>query len=553
LLFAAAGVGASHVSYATQRTGTARAAVPAPSVAIGNPEAPQGGTFTVNLGTEPAILHPISGFDNYAREVQAFVLDTLMDRNPDTNEWMPALAERVDASPDGKTYTFTLRNGATFHDGVAVTANDVKFSFDAIFDPKYDAAHQRPFYEAIEKAEVLDERTVRFTTKGKYFGNLDVIARLPIVPMHFYGGAEADKKKNKTCLGSGPYKLEKYEQGQSLVLVRNHAWWGDAVAEFKGRFNFERIRMRFDGDENVAIEKLKKGEIDYDGLTPEAFMKKAVGPEWGDDKMVTTKKVENKAPKGFGYIGWNLRRELFQDRDVRLALYHMVNREEMNKKFRYGISLLATGPWYQQSDYASPKVKPVAFDPKKAAELLKKAGWGDSDKDGVLDKVVGGVKRDFRFTLVFGHADQEKYWVLYQSDLKKVGVRMELQRLEWNNLMKVLKEGNFDATALAWGGGVVDLDPKNVWHSASIGEGSNFIGYRNPEVDRLIDEARAELDKKKRIVLYRKVYELIAADVPYAFLFNDRYTLYAHSTRMRMLKPTYNYRVGTEYWWAELK
>jgi peptide/nickel transport system substrate-binding protein/microcin C transport system substrate-binding protein len=519
---------------------------------FGNPSAPQQGTFSVNLGNEPTTLNPITGTDAYNQEVQAYILDSLMDRNPDTYEWTPALAEKVEKSADGKSYTFTIRKNVKFHDGKPVTAEDIKFSFDVIFDPKYNAAHLRPYYENIEKAEILDPLTVRFTTKNKYFGNFDVVAGLSVLPKHFYGDADAGKKKNKTILGSGPYKLEKYDQSQSILLVKNKDWWGASVPEMKGRYNFEHIRMRFDKDENIAIEKLKKGELDYDGLTPEAYMKKTDGPEWGPGKVVIKEKVENKQPKNYGYIGWNLRKDLFKDRDVRLALFHLLNRDEMNKKFRFGMSIPATGPWYQQSEYANPNVKPIGYDPKKATDLLKKAGWTDSDKDGVLDKMVNGKKTNFQFTLIYGNPDNEKYWVLYQNDLKKVGIKMELQRLEWNAMLKNIDEASFDAAALAWGGGSVDVDPKQIWHSSSIGKGgSNFVGYSNPEVDKLIDEARGELDKAKRIPIDRKIYEKIAADVPYAFLFNDRFSLYAHGAKIKMKQPTYKYRVGTDYWWTE--
>lgn len=224
----------------------------------GNPNAPQQGSFTINLGGEPTTLNPITGTDVYNQNVQNYVMDALMDRDAETYEWTPALAEKVEKSADGKTFTFTIRKGAKFHDGKPVTVEDVKFSFDVIFDPKYNAAHLRPYYENIEKAEIVDPQTIRFTTKSKYFGNFDVVAGLGVLPKHFYGDADAGKKKNKTILGSGPYKLEKYDQGQSILLVKNKDWWGTAAPEMKGRYNFERIRMRFDKDENISIEKLKK-------------------------------------------------------------------------------------------------------------------------------------------------------------------------------------------------------------------------------------------------------------------------------------------------------
>jgi len=153
---------------------------------------------------------------------------------------------------------------------------------------------------------------------------------------------------------------------------------------------------------------------------------------------------------------------------------------------------------------------------------LAKAGWVDGDKDGVLEK--NGKK--FEFTLFFANKDNEKYYILYQEDLKKAGIKMNLQLLEWNALLKNVDEAKFDAIAMGWGGGAVDHDPKQIWHSASIGTGgSNFIGYKNAKVDTLIDKARTELNKQKRIPLYREIYREIAADAPYVFMFNDKFAL----------------------------
>jgi microcin C transport system substrate-binding protein len=516
---------------------------------VGNPSAPQKGTFALNLQLEPETLNPVTASDGYAQELHAYLLDSLMDRNLDTYEWIPMLAEKSETSKDGKQFTFTLRKGATFTDGKPVTAEDVKFSFDVIFDNKYNAAHKRPYYENIEKAEVLAPDTIRFTTKTKYFNNFSVVAGMAILPKHIYGNSAEGSKLNKSVIGSGPYKIEKYDKGQSIVLVKNKDWWGNNVPYLKGMYNFERIRMRFLRDSNISIEALKKGDIDYATLTPEEFQKKTSGPEWG--KTVKKVQTENIGPKNFGYIGWNMRRDLFKDKNVRKALAMLMNRDEMNQKFRYGMSLPATGPWYQQSEYADPSVKAISYDPKKAIDLLKGAGWVDSDKDGILDKTINGKKTNFSFNLIYGNKDTEKYWVLYQGDLKKVGVDMRLQMLDWNGIMKAVDEFNFDSIAMSWGGGSVDNDPKQIWHSSSaVKGGSNFVGYANPEVDKLIEQARGELDKQKRIPILRKVYKMIADDSPYAFLFNDKYITYAHSTKVAMPKPTFKYDTGTSFWWS---
>jgi microcin C transport system substrate-binding protein len=517
----------------------AQAAIPAPK-----------GTFNYNLSKEPTTLNPITSTDAYASTVQAYVMDTLMTRNENTYDWQPALAEKAETSKDGTTFTFTIREGVKFHDGKPVTVEDVKFSFDVIFDPEYNLAHIRPYYENIEKAEVVDPRTIRFTAKNRYFGNFNVVAGLTVVPKHVYGDAMKGNRLNRTIVGSGPYKLERYERGRRIILVRNNDWWGNKVESEQKKYRFQRISMRFAGEENVALEMLKKGDLDFESLTPDAFVTKTTGSEW--TTRLTKQQVENKAPKGYGYVGWNMRKDLFKDRNVRIALAHLMNRQVMNDMFRHGMSLLARGPWYQQSEYADPAVKAIEFDPKKAAELLKKAGWADTDKDGILDKMIDGRRVQFAFTLMHSNKDMEKYWTLYQQDLRRAGIKMDIRLLEWNAFIKFLDEGNFDAVALAWSGGSVDLDPKQIWHSSSaVKGGSNFIGYSNPKVDQLIDRAREETDKKKRIPMLREVYRTIAADAPYAFLFNDRYALYAHTNRMQMEKPTYNYTVGTMFWWIQ--
>ncbi|CAN5555097.1 extracellular solute-binding protein [soil metagenome] len=540
---------AALVTIAVTFTATQKAAAEAPKSDIkvkilGNEKAPQGGTFLYNLGVEPTTLNPITGTDAYNQTVQGYVLDSLMNRNFETYGWDPALAEKVEISKDGREFTFTLRQGVQWSDGKPLTIEDVKFSFDVIFDDKYNAAQLRPYYENIEKAEVTGPNTIKFVTKSKYFGNFDVVAGLTVLPKHIYGNADEGKKKNKTILGSGPYVLKEYQQGQAIILERNKTWWGNSVPEQRGRFNFQTIRMRFDKEENLVLERLKKGELHFDTLTPEAYMTKTEGAPWG--KEVLKKKVENLQSKSYGYIGWNMTREMFADKKVRRALAYMMNRAEMNKKFRFGMSLPATGPWYQQSEYADPATKAIPFDTKKAIALFKEAGWTDSNKDGVLDK---GGKR-FEFSLFFANKDTQKYWVMYQEDLKRVGVVMNLQLLEWNALLKNLDERKFDAVSLGWGGGSVDLDPKQIWHSDSMKDGgSNRVGYSNKEVDKLIEEGAAELDKKKRVKIYRKVYAMIAEDAPYAFMFNDKFILYAVNKQIGLPKDTYKFAVGTDYWW----
>lgn len=515
-------------------------------------EVKKGGRFNLNLGNlgEPPSLHPITATDAASRVVLNYVTDTLLTRDSQTYEWKPRLAEKWEISKDAKTFTFKLRSGLQFHDGKPLTAEDVKFSFDAIFEPQYNAARLRPYYENIEKLEVIDPLTVKATVKTPYFLNFDVIAgSLTILPKHIYSDVEKSKKMNREIIGAGPYQLKSFQRGQRIVLKKFDQWYGNSAVESKDQYNFDEITFRFAKEENIYLEMMKKGDFDYHDLTAEQFVKKTEGGPWG--KTIQKVKVTNAIGKGYRWVGWNQSNPLFESKDVRIALAHLTNRREMNKKFHFDLSVLATGPTDVFSDYASPQVKPIEFDPKKAGELLAAQGWKDSDKDGVLDKKIKGQKVDFRFSLIHANKDYEKYYTFYKEDLKKAGIDMEIKFLEWNSFLKVLDEGKFEAVALAWTTGI-EFDPKQQWHSSSaVKGGSNFIGYKSSKVDKLIDKARKEIDRSKRIPLLREVYEQIAADAPYVFLFNEQFSFYAVHQKIQRPADTFKYEIGSSYWWLK--
>ena len=500
-------------------------------------------TLFRNFNAEPENLHPIRSTDYYSTKIQEFVLDTLLVRNLDTYEWEPHLAEKWEASKDHKVFTFTIRSNVKWHDGRPLTVKDVAFSFKAYKDPSFGGAHFLPYLENIESVEILDENRVQFKASKKYFGNLEVLGTLFIIPEHIY--KDKEKKLSRVLPGSGPYILKKYEKGKKIVLGQNKNWWGRAVKSNTHRI--KRIVFRFISDENDQLIRMAAGDFDFLGLGPEAYIKKTSKAPWGES--IIKKEIRNKEPAGYGYIGWNLKNPLFQDKETRKALNYLMNRTLMNKKFQYRKAKLATGPWYQWSDYADPSILPILFDSKKAGVLLNEVGWKDTDKNGILDKMIQGQKKEFKFTLLFPNKDFEKYLTIYQQDLKKSGINMSLRFMDWSAFLKLIHEKKFEAVALGWGGGTVDLDPKQIWHSESSRKGgSNYISYSNKEVDKLIDKGREEMDRNKRIKIFKEVYRLIAEDYPYLFLFNYPVRFYAHSKKVKMEKDTYNYKVGVKYW-----
>ncbi len=496
-----------------------------------------------NLGNTPSTLNPIRSTDVIASTVQNHVIESLLWRNIDTYKWEPHLATKWVVGKDQKTFTFTLREGVKWHDGKALTVEDVAFSFKVVKDPSFGGVHLLPYYEGIDSVTILNKKQVQFKASKTYFNNLSILAGMQIIPKHIY--KDKTKKLSRILIGSGPYILKKYDRGKHIILVQNPHWWGRVVkSDF---FRIKQITFKFIPDDNDELLRMSAGNLDFISLSAEDYIKKTNKKPWGE--TIIKKEIKNKSPSGYGFIAWNLTKPLFQDKKVRKALAYLMNRPLLNKKFRYSKSILATGPWYAWSDYADPSVKPILFNPKKARQLLKQAGWSDTDKNGVLDKMIKGKKQEFRFTLVEPNKDMEKYLTIYQQDLKDNGISMSIRFMEWSAFLKILHDKKFSAVHLGWSGSV-EIDPKQIWHSESARKGgSNFISYSNPKVDALINKGRQTLNRQKRIKIFQKVYRLIAEDYPYLFLFNGPIQFYAYSKKIKMLKDTYRYGLGEEYWY----
>lgn len=512
--------------------------------------ASRGGTLTVNLDAEPSTLNPFTSSDGYSQAVEGYVLEGLLTIDIDTYQFKPALAEKWEVSKDKKWISYTLREGAKFSDGQPVTTEDVKFSFDAVKDLKYKAIVLREYLSGVDRAEIVDARTIKFFLKDAKYKNFDYLSGgiLKILPKHIY--KNPDEKYTRILVGAGPYMIDKYEKGKRIVLKRNPHYWGTEQNTKAGENNFDNVALRFVESQEVQVQMLVKKELDYLGLRPEQFVKQTTGPEWG--KTLFKVETQNKAPKGYNYIGWNQKHPILGDKTVRKALAHLVNRKLMIEKFLYNMSVPVDGPIPPMSEYA-PKISPIEFDPKKGLKMLNDAGWTDSDKDGVLDKTMNGKKTNLKVSVMMPTNFWEKYLTIFKEDAKKVGVDIEIKNVEWNAFLKLLDEGNFDGIIMAWGGGDVDQDMglRQIWHSAAaVKGGSNRISYKNPKVDTLIEQANVEWDKPKRIKLCQEVFKLIADDAPYAFLFATAKTLYGYTNKVEKPKDTFNYGVGLGYWWA---
>ncbi|MFN8943779.1 MAG: ABC transporter substrate-binding protein, partial [Pseudobdellovibrionaceae bacterium] len=207
------------------------------SAAVQNKDAPKGGNINIAMGSEPTTIHPIKATDVPSFKILDRVCDSLLTRDSNTYDWLPRIASEWEISKDRKVFTFKLNKAAKFHDGKPITAEDVKFSFDAIFEAKYEAAHLQPYYEGIQKIEIIDSHSIKAYAKDNYFKNFDVIAGLTVIPKHVYSDVEKSNKMNKSIVCSGPYALDRYNTGQTIVLKKFDEWYGNEQEIWKGVYN----------------------------------------------------------------------------------------------------------------------------------------------------------------------------------------------------------------------------------------------------------------------------------------------------------------------------
>lgn len=480
----------------------------------------------IHLGAEPPTLNLITSVDASASSVNAYIYDSMIERDRDTLEWKPKMATHWDVSPDKKQYTFYLRKDVKWHDGHPFTADDVVHSFNLIMDPKVNAPSLKVYYKDIEKVEKIDDYTVRFYYKKVYFLALSFCGGISIVPKHI-----VEKYKDfdsssisRHPIGTGPYKFKKWVSNQKIVLERFEGYF-DKKPEIK------TIEYKIITDTAVAFQVLKKGELDYFGLGPIQWTKQTSRTKF----IKQYYKLAYPNPgNGYSYVGWNNKSPFFKDPKVREAMTHLVNRKKIVQKLLFGLGKIITGPFYAFSKQYNTDITPLHYDVALARKLLKEAGWSDTDKDGLLDK--DGKKFEFILLLSAGNNIRERIATILKEDLANVGIDAKIYRLEWGAFLNRIMKRNFDGTILGWTGGF-ETDPYQVWDKsqANVKGSSNFISFENDKASELIQNARVEFDQTKRNELYWQFQEILHELQPYTLLF-ARPSLVAVSRRFDNVK-----------------
>ena len=397
---------------------------------------------------------------------------------------------------------FTLRDGVRWHDGAPFTSADVAFTYRAIMDEKV-ASPRRSDFELVSSVETPDPQTVVVRYK-KPFSPALLSWMGAILPEHLLGKLEPAKwpeAYNRKPIGTGPFKFGFWKTNEFIRLVKNTNY-------FLGSPWLDSIVFRVLPDPLTLQLAFQTKQVDFWNVDP-----------WAVKGLEKDPRFDLFSAPGnmYNYIGWNLRRPMFQDLKVRQALAQAVNVPQMIKYIIYGRGVQSTGIFTPQVWFFDPSVKALPYDPAAARKLLDDAGW-KVGPDGI--RVKDGKR--FSFTLLANNGNEVRRDIatLVQDDLKRIGIEVKVEIYEWAVLLKrFVSKGEFDAIVLGWGLGY-DFDQYGIWHSSQTHpEELNFIGYNNPEVDHLLSDLRQEYARPEIIRLAGKLQQTIYADQPYLFLF----------------------------------
>lgn len=494
------------------------------------------GDWVVNrTKADPDFLNPIYTRSAIGIYIEGYIFESLNNQDEVTYELSPCVARLPEISKDHLLYTYEINKNARFSDGIPLTGEDVIFTAKAI------ALSFSKSSEEIERVELVNGNPylVRFVvSKPDYYRRSD-FSLMRILPKHILdpdrlsdmielGELKEEKSSNPAIkklsdlmnrpevsrdpaylVGSGPYKLEKWELNQTISLIRNDNYWNrTSITSYP-----DKIIWKIINDNSAALIAAKNKEIDVLSIEPKFYYTELGNPV--DFKLKTATVTSN----SYQFISWNELNPLFKDSKVRLALAYLIDRKNIIAKVLYGQAIPVQSHIFVDRKNLNTDLPEIEFDPVKGRKLLEEAGWKDTDGDGILDKVIDGKKTDFKFTLLSSTSYDKQIMIVYAEELKKAGILMDLVMLEFAVYIKKIAEHEFDARYGMWTLGNSFLNPYPIFHSSQAEPGGrNTMSFINRESDSLLEQYQLEFDESKRIDIIKKWQKLIYDEQPYLFL-----------------------------------
>ncbi|MBV9775046.1 MAG: peptide-binding protein [Gemmatimonadetes bacterium] len=466
-----------------------------------------GGMAVVGVKADFGGFNPVSNSALATDEVIKYMLFTPLVQFDEKLNVTPYLAESWQLADSG--VTFKLRRDVSWHDGRPVTAEDVKFTFDLAKNPESAAGVISTYLGQVKSATVVDPYTIRFDFVAPHAQALEDFWWAPL-PKHLLQGVApaqlAQAPYNLKPVGSGPFKLVSWQQGQALTLEANPRF----PQALGGRPRLDRVIFRIIPEATTRMTEVASGtvDVDYSILPDEA-------------KQLQTQRglrLEHYPSREMTFLGWNNEREMFRDARVRRALTMAVDRQRIIQALMFGFARPASAVIPAFSPF-NPGLQPLPFDPAGAKQLLAQAGWQDTNGDGIVEK--GG--QPLRFTIITNASNQlfQDIATVVQQQLKGVGVDAQIRTMEFQTLLQQHKARDYDAIITNWTWDYFRPDPTPLFSCAEARKpkSANRSGYCNPQADQLMQAGLRETDPAKAKQTWTQFSQLLQQDQPLTLLY----------------------------------
>ncbi|SOD03385.1 peptide/nickel transport system substrate-binding protein [bacterium JGI 053] len=514
----------------------------APGTAAVPDSARYGGTLVIGAGTDIGDIDPLTWNVQNALYMQEAVLFTPLIAYDSALTPVPRLARSWEVNADTTLLTFHLRDDVWWQDGVRTSAYDVKFTYDLLRNPKtgYIYSGLWTFYGEAEAADSFTFR-IRLRPHAEF---MDVWRTLAPVPEHVLRGVPPERLAGhpfgtRQPVGNGPFRFVSRRVGQEWVFEANPRW----PRELGGRPYADRLVYRVVPEPATLLTELETGAVDlYPGMPPQ-FAPRV--------RASTRARLVDFPDLSYEHIIWNTRRPPFNDPRVRRAMTRAIDREGLVRAVRDGYARVATSTVSPELWMHDPAAGAgMGYDTAAARRLLAEAGFADRDGDGVLEAADG---RPLRFTLKVPHGNQERRDLaeIVQSELRKVGVAMELREVEFNTLIAQIsnpRDRDFDAVIVGWKP-EFKLDDSDLYACSKRDQPLTWSGYCDPEADRLMDSVQVVADRAAALPLWKRYQALIARDQPVTLLyFSNRLVGVSRRVQDVHLDARGDW-VGIDRWW----
>ncbi|UNK18832.1 glutathione ABC transporter substrate-binding protein [Paenibacillus sp. N3/727] len=452
--------------------------------------------------SDPPSMDPHMSTDQQTSVMTTHIYDTLLKHDKDL-KIQPSLAESWKAVDD-VTWEFKLRQGIKFIDGSVFNAEVVKANIDRMLDPKV-ASPRAGLVDMVKEVKVIDENTVQFVTAYPFSPLLAHLAH-PGVGMVSAEGIKQDYEKvnagekagaylAQNPAGTGTFKLDNWNPGQEVKLVRNDDHWGEKA-------KVDSVTFKVVSEDGTRIAELETGYAHVIDPVSPSSISRVEGLDGAS--------LNRQASLSLSYIGFNMQKKPFDDVRVRQALSMAINKDEIISGIYEGTGIPAVGPLAPNVNGYDASVKPIEHNMEKAKELMKEAG----------------LEKGFSTTIwTNDNPERIKIAEYVQSKLKELNVEVKIEVMEWGAYLAQTAEGKHDMFVLGWSTVTADADYGLylVFHSANVGEPGNRTFTKDAELDRLLDEGRKENDPAKRLALYQQAQEKLVELAPMLYIHHQEY------------------------------